>query len=640
MVENKIELKSVSDLLGMNFFIPSYQRGYRWTEQQVKDLLDDIWEFAQKKNKCDDEFYCLQPLVVKSREGDVLDQIKKAETIEEVKTLLKGSWEVIDGQQRLTTTFIILSELGITENKRYSLKYETREGSEAYLNNINDVDNKNIDYHHIFQSKQTVLEWFKDEDKKKEIFKDILLNRVRFIWYETDEADPIKVFTRLNIGKISLTNAELIKALFLNRSNFGNEDGVHLRLRQQEIASEWDNIEYTLQNDEFWLFLHKKGYDRPTRIDFIFDLICEQNEMKLSEDHLRSIGTDEYKTFRYFYECFKQENNKSKIETCWAEVKKYFQTFNEWFNDLEFYHYVGYLIHQGERLDELYKSWNDESSKEKFISNLKNKIKGRIKDCNDLDKQYEIDGEPKKTICRPLLLLHNIQTIINQNKDFENKKEYELPVFYKFPFHLFKKEKWDVEHIDSNTTNELEKSRDQKEWLKYSILDAELDNELKEKIKLFIQDKDSEVSFNELAEEIEPQTPSSWENPEQNKNKVWNFVLLDAGTNRGYGNSIFPAKRRCIIGKDQGKSYIIDDDLNVSMENGAIAFIPPVTKNVFLKYYNTSVDNLREWNEKDATAYKQNILDTLKEFGVKDSSISVKTEELLSNNQNTENDEQ
>jgi hypothetical protein len=143
-----------------------------------------------------------------------------------------------------------------------------------------------------------------------------------------------------------------------------------------------------------------------------------------------------------------------------------------------------------------------------------------------------------------------------------------------------------------------------------------------------------------LAEEIEPQTPSSWENPEQNKNKVWNFVLLDAGTNRGYGNSIFPAKRRCIIGKDQGKSYIIDDDLNVSMENGAIAFIPPVTKNVFLKYYNTSVDNLREWNEKDATAYKQNILDTLKEFGVKDSSISVKTEELLSNNQNTENDEQ
>ena len=39
MAENKIELKSVSELLGMKFFIPSYQRGYRWTEQQVKDLF-------------------------------------------------------------------------------------------------------------------------------------------------------------------------------------------------------------------------------------------------------------------------------------------------------------------------------------------------------------------------------------------------------------------------------------------------------------------------------------------------------------------------------------------------------------------------------------------------------------------------
>ena len=35
----------------MKFFIPSYQRGYRWTEQQVKDLLNDILEFSQKKKQ-------------------------------------------------------------------------------------------------------------------------------------------------------------------------------------------------------------------------------------------------------------------------------------------------------------------------------------------------------------------------------------------------------------------------------------------------------------------------------------------------------------------------------------------------------------------------------------------------------------
>lgn len=89
------------------------------------------------------------------------------------------------------------------------------------------------------------------------------------------------MFTRLNIGKIALTNSELIKALFLNRSNFAGKSTDSLRLRQQEIASEWDKIEYTLQSDEFWLFLHDKGYDRPTRIDFIFDLICSRNALNI-----------------------------------------------------------------------------------------------------------------------------------------------------------------------------------------------------------------------------------------------------------------------------------------------------------------------------------------------------------------------
>ena len=48
MSENHIELKSVNELLNMNFFIPNYQRGYRWTTQQVKDLLNDVNEFCPK----------------------------------------------------------------------------------------------------------------------------------------------------------------------------------------------------------------------------------------------------------------------------------------------------------------------------------------------------------------------------------------------------------------------------------------------------------------------------------------------------------------------------------------------------------------------------------------------------------------
>ena len=348
MAENKIELKSVNELLEMKFFIPSYQRGYRWTEQQVKDLLNDILEFSQKK-KQEYEFYCLQPLVVKRKDEDVLNSIKAATSIEEVETLLKGSWEVIDGQQRLTTLFIILSVL--EEKSLYSIEYETRDDSKDFLKNIDESKKiENIDYYHIYQSKQTISSWFNNDEEKKAKFKNILLNSVKFIWYESVKEDPIKVFTRLNIGKISLTNAELIKALFLNRSNFGERNSEHLKQRQQEIASEWDNIEYTLQNDEFWLFLHEKGYDRPTRIDFIFDLICEQRTLGTFDN----IGTDDYKTFRYFYEYYKQKEEKqesdpnvqqkTKIEFCWSKVKDYFQTFKEWFDDLELYHYIGYLV--------------------------------------------------------------------------------------------------------------------------------------------------------------------------------------------------------------------------------------------------------------------------------------------------------
>lgn len=89
MQKNKLDLLPINDLIKekpFSFYIPSYQRGYRWTERQVTDLLDDICEFI-KKDKTKDEFYCLQPVVVKPN---------------------NDTWEVIDGQQRLTTIYLLL----------------------------------------------------------------------------------------------------------------------------------------------------------------------------------------------------------------------------------------------------------------------------------------------------------------------------------------------------------------------------------------------------------------------------------------------------------------------------------------------------------------------------------------------------
>ena len=59
MVENIIELKSISDLLGLKFFIPSYQRGYRWNEQQIEDLLNDINDFRPESVNNSDKGTCI-----------------------------------------------------------------------------------------------------------------------------------------------------------------------------------------------------------------------------------------------------------------------------------------------------------------------------------------------------------------------------------------------------------------------------------------------------------------------------------------------------------------------------------------------------------------------------------------------------
>ena len=472
---NKIELRSVAQLLNLNFFIPSYQRGYRWTTQQVEDLLGDIWDFSQQEHQ-EGEFYCVQPLVVR--------RMSKGE--KEFNSLpLEDEWyEVIDGQQRLTTIYLILTFFG--KNNLYQLKYQRGLDIKKFLKET--FSNEKIDFYYLRKAYTSITNWFeKDKETKIDAFQRVLLdytqneekknkaNNIRFIWYESVDEEPIKVFTRLNIGKISLTNAELIKALFLNRNNFTKE-GNAIRLRQQEIATEWDNIEYKLQNDEFWLFLNTIGDNRPTRIDFIFDLICERNILTLENEQIKSIGTDEYKTFRYFYQYFKQEN--ADIAYCWRIVKKYFQTFQEWYDDVELYHYIGFLVENKPKniILTLVNEWEKNTNKQSFLIYLKREIKGIIE--NLLDYKYNSEGNDK-TKCKPLLLFHNIQTVINQNTI--QKDKYKTATFYKFPFHLYKIENWDVEHIHSSTDNPEDNEQTQREWLLNVYLSVE--KELQEKIE-------------------------------------------------------------------------------------------------------------------------------------------------------------
>lgn len=641
---NTLELKSVAELQNLAFYIPDYQRGYRWTRRQVEDLLNDIFEFSQKENA---GIYCLQPLVVikRSSEEQLLDRVHAAKDLDEVKRILNGQWEVVDGQQRLTTIRLILEVL--RHHRFYEITYQTREDSAEFLNGITTTEaekeaEKNIDFYHIYEAYKKIDEWLKEIDgKQKERFQNVLLHRVKFIWYETKE-DPKEVFTRLNIGKISLTNAELIKALLLNKSNFGSSDDDKIRLWQQEIAMEWDVIEYALQSNEFWLFLNAPGDERPTRIDYVFDMICRCDMLGCKDEKDTS---DEFRTFRYFYHYLAVQKQKEislaqAVRTIWEKVREIFQTLQEWFDDMELYHYIGYLICMGRRVDEIYKQWNDSDNKSGFIEKyLTEEIKKTIPYKDIENTVYEVKQEGSqfkggsKTNCRPILLLHNLQTVINQNRILSANAKYKNGVFYKFPFHLYKLEGWDVEHIDSNTENGLNDIQSQREWLLNAYFGLQ-DKTLRDQIQKFFkqyagkayeQSEDSakqtarDEAFTELKHQIED-VGGNDRLSQNEKNKIWNFTLLDSSTNRSYGNAIFPAKRKVIIGKDQGKKFnpsTIDENGQIvlgSAENSPSAFIPPCTRYVFLKYYNTASFDPNVWTRNDADAYKDNIIEVLKNF--------------------------
>ena len=64
IIMENLKLQSIEGLKGQKFFIPDYQRGYKWEKDQVEDLLNDIYEFMLADKGDVGESYCIQPLLV------------------------------------------------------------------------------------------------------------------------------------------------------------------------------------------------------------------------------------------------------------------------------------------------------------------------------------------------------------------------------------------------------------------------------------------------------------------------------------------------------------------------------------------------------------------------------------------------
>lgn len=576
LTNNHVELRAVHTLLGKRYYIPSYQRGYRWTTKQVTQLLDDLLEFERKKGKEKGEFYCLQPIVVVPLQGGQRPQ--QWQDGEE------SVYEVIDGQQRLTTILLILQYMKDKQlplNQLYELSYQTRIGSSDFLRNIRSKSEeeaeRNSDYWHIYHAYRAIDDWFTNKQQEEiELICQLLiskdkLNNVRIIWYELGQSeDKIDVFSRLNIGKIPLTNAELIKALFLRRGNFADNLA---SLEQVQIASEWDSIENKLQNSSFWTFVSGCNSNYANHIELIFELIAGNKQSKQT-------------SFEYYTEVLNA--SKVPVSKIWLEVKQVFLRLEEWYDNHELYHYIGYLTCMGSSISEIYQlSLN--KSKAQFVQALKEKIKDSFNNVILDDLEYEPSN--LKTI-RKVLLLFNIETILCSSK-----------AYTRFPFDLYLLDQWDVEHIRSRTeySYKLYQESVLSESVSYFESKYELneqEQELLSEIKdllLRMGDKKGDAyqqDFNELFAKI--QKHFGEDKDLQKVNSLGNLTLLDSKTNRSYGNSPFVLKRQRIVQNDKKG-----------------VFTPIATKNIFLKYYSHHATDILVWQDKDAEDYMQSIQELL-----------------------------
>ena len=592
-----LEEKIISKITG-KFTIEAYQRGYRWGKDEVEYLLEDINEIP------DGQKYCLQPVVVKN---------------------VNDTYELIDGQQRLTTLYLIMKYLNAYVDIKFSIEYATRKsenghiGSKELLETIDEIDlslpSNNIDELFIKKSYSIVKTWFNGEKSKMMNFANKLQNYVTIIWYEVDDdEDSVNIFTRLNIGKINLTNAELVKALFLSRGKkdsegryAGNPYGIEEK-KQHEIALGWDSMEKDLHNEKFWTFITNEKSDHyPIRMELLFDMI----EMKPN-------GESNFYTFNRFYERFKNSDNRYDT---WELIERYMQQLKEWYHSFDLFHHIGFLVATGtsvKSLLDIAMSTDNPIKKSEFKLRVLDMIREKMvftvgdKDFGEEIDYAELNYEDHSKFIQYVLLLFNIETI--RQKGDENVR---------FPFYRYKNEgTWSLEHIHAQNSESLKTNQEWKEWLeihKKSLEGLEVYSDDKKQIEEVIDKMNTVIThINEkgykgsIRDEFNAVAPvvinilSDGDDKSQ-MHTLSNMALLTVGENAALSNSTFDVKRMKIIAMDKAGEYI-----------------PVCTRNVFMKYYSSSDTKLHFWSEEDRKGYIRAMNNVLYDYKEKNSNKEIK----------------
>ena len=642
---NYLELLAIPELCNKNFFIPDYQRGYRWGDIQIRQMLEDIYSFIYDKNAAG-SFYCLQPVVVKKMTPDEVAANKLESAFD------NNTWyEVIDGQQRLTTIRIILaleSQIDRFNKMRFNMYYQTRpelgklfdklridEKDERFIvkfDNDNDQCN-DIDSWHIHNAANKILDWFQNgsgyfkpsiQEFKGGFYENFSNTKekdksVQVIWYELcDKSDPYEMFKRLNDKSISLNNAELIRGMFLSDSAVYKGEELLLSQfdenvrpivekresarKQSHIIEEWDIIEKQLWDDKFWSFIKKEknSDDYSCRIEYIFDLISKKT----------SNQKDSLYTYLEFDGMLKSGAVKD-LWDLWLKVETYFSLLIAWYNDRYYYHKIGFLtteLGSSVLIEMLSESTN--VSKKEFKKTIEGRINSAIHDKKKpgrkiLDYTYKDDYNMLKRV----LFLYNVETTYKQGLEF-------------FPFERYKDYEWTLEHIHAQNSERIDHSIKDKwvEWFDENKkvlerLSSRLPND--ENLTLLISFFNNEYNrlinykdkytFNDVTKVFDLVLKyfndlSAQEGTPTVMHGISNMALLSGSTNASIGNSVFEVKRQMIMDDDAKGNYI-----------------PLCTRKVFLKYYNKNDKNFTVqqnfyWSDKDRKHYLEDIKEVLKPY--------------------------
>ena len=627
-------ITSIDKLMGRTFFVPSYQRGYRWGRQEVEALLNDLWEFylqtegkknlqrdGEKNLQRDGEknvFYCLQPTVLYKDE--------------------QGRENLLDGQQRLTTIYLLLSYLDTRRREEgydkplFMLEYATREDSADFLakklfaSEESEVAS-NVDYHYMRAAYGYIKDWFtkasKHSDAAGELIPLLLAEdgkgpNVRVIEYLVeDDSDPIEVFLRLNQGKIPLTDAELTKALFLQSDKYDAQLLPYVSPKLDLIASEWYAYEQQLSAPKFWHFI--SPYDAQSTAPSIRLLLELAARVKLATRDLQSEtsykNTPElwdpkkythpcYTIFSDYLQGYSGEERLKKIGEIWERIYTIFGLISEWYEDQELYHYVGYLMctessfsKRFALLCDLLEQANSRTAPE-FKASLRRAIGEKVRGICLNKLSYE---EPHANI-HWVLLLHNIHQHIFTCEQI------------RFPFDLYAKEKWSLEHIYAQQSEPLRKREEQIGFIKEHIAtfrkDAFGGDEETSSLIVKLEGIRSQIQVPEKGESERVslfldalELITAFEVKQMGDtvplHGLQNLCLLSRGVNSALSNRTFARKREI---------------MREIVMKATQEYIPMATRRVFLKYYSTSPKDNAYWRREDAEAYMEHIRSVYKHY--------------------------